>query len=394
MKVRGILTLAMVPVLGLAGLAVARAQQLDPGEYIRRHPMVFFVANGAEGSCGPGCSQWIAADGAFDGNAHLRFHEFLDKLPRTDLPVYFNSGGGISGPAIAIGLTLRARRMTAGVGRTVPFGCADRPQPDDACRRKIQSGEDVKSWMRVRDAICASSCVLALIGAPTRKVAPVARIGVHAHRPLNDDDPKMLAALGIARDPDAVRLAFKLYAAQMGADYRFVDVAENTPAHAIHWMTPEEVTRFNIATAGPFETQWLTYAKPNIGYFVMKSLTRPDASSIGAFETVTLELGCSFEGGAASLALRRVLDAAEAKDETNVQVAAGGSAIFDDERKGQPGLDVRSKRLLPGDILKAVTASEIIMTESSEAGMRRTRFSTEGLRAAFVLAPQACRPAP
>jgi hypothetical protein len=54
----------------------------------------------------------------------------------------------------------------------------------------MQSGTDIKSWMRVSGAICASGCVLALIGAPTRKVAPVAKIGVHAHRSMYGDNPK------------------------------------------------------------------------------------------------------------------------------------------------------------------------------------------------------------
>ena len=387
--------LTIAPVLGLACLAGARAQQLDPGEYTRRNPMVFFIGNGAEGSCGPGCSQWIAADGAFDSGAHLRFREFLDKLPNTDLPVYFHSGGGIAGTAMALGLMLRERRMRAGVARTVPFGCADTARPaDEACRRRMQSGSNVKSWMRVNGAICASSCVLALIGAPTRKVAPVAKIGVHAHRVLYGENPQVLSALGIAQDdPQTVRLGFKLYAAQMGADYRFVDVAESTPPQAMHWMTREEVTRFNIGTERPFETEWLTYAKPSIGYFVMKSLTRLAQSPEGSFETVTLELGCSFEGGAASLTLRRVLDAAGAKGATTVQVAADGRTIFEDERSVRPGIDVRNQPLRPSDIRKAATADEIVVMESSEAGMRQTRFSIEGLRAAFALAPQACRPA-
>jgi hypothetical protein len=392
MKVRGIVALTLSLAFSLVGLTPSQAQQADPSEYIRRNPMVFFVADGSDGSCGPGCNQWIAADGAFDSGAHLRFREFLDKLQRTDLPVYFNSGGGIAGPSITIGLMLHERRMTAGVARTVPFGCADVPRLDEDCRRrKMLSGENVRSWMRESGAVCASGCVLALIGAPTRKVAPVAKIGVHAHRSLYDGDPKMLSALGIDRDPQAVRLKLKLYAAQMGTDYRFVDVAEDTPASSMHWMTREEVSRFNIATTGPFETEWLTYAKPNIGYFVLKSLSRPVASRSGAFETVTLELGCSFEGAAASLTLRRLLDAAEAKGSTSVQIAAGGSTVFEDERGVPPGPDVRSKPLRLSEIRNLVTANEIVMTESSEAGPRQTRFSTEGLRTALAIAPRACR---
>src|SRR5262249_54841838 len=154
-----------------------------------------------------------------------------------------------------------------------------------------------KSWMRMSDAVCASGCVFALIGAPTRKVAPVAKIGVHAHRAVYGDNSKLLAALGIVQDDQqAVRLGFKLYAPRMGADDRFVDVAESTPSQAVHWMTHEEVTRFNIATERPFETQWLSFTRPNTGHYAIKSRTQPSPSHDGTFDTVTLELSCSLQG--------------------------------------------------------------------------------------------------
>lgn len=66
MKMGATFVLAIAPEIVFAGLGGGRAQQLDPGEYVRHNPMVFFAGNGAEGSCGPGCSQRFAAEGAFD----------------------------------------------------------------------------------------------------------------------------------------------------------------------------------------------------------------------------------------------------------------------------------------------------------------------------------------
>ena len=43
-------------------------------------------------------------------------------LAKRDLPIFFNSDGGLVSQAVQIGLILRENRMTAGVARTVPEG--------------------------------------------------------------------------------------------------------------------------------------------------------------------------------------------------------------------------------------------------------------------------------
>ena len=103
--------------------SAAQAKALDVSAMIRRQPMIYFVAKGAPDACGPGCSEWIAAEGAVDPEAGQRLRDFLSALPRRDLPIFFNSAGGIVGPAIALGSILREHRMTVGVGRTLPEGC-------------------------------------------------------------------------------------------------------------------------------------------------------------------------------------------------------------------------------------------------------------------------------
>src|SRR5262245_11745715 len=101
----------------------ARAQPKDLDALLRRDAMIFFVAKGEPGACGPGCSEWIAAEGRFDVGAAQRFREFLDALPRRDLPIFFNSPGGRGGQAVTLSRILRDQRMTAGVGRTLPESC-------------------------------------------------------------------------------------------------------------------------------------------------------------------------------------------------------------------------------------------------------------------------------
>src|SRR5262249_36554242 len=106
---------------------------------VRSEPMIFVVATGEPNACGRGCTEWIAAEGRFDEGAAQRFREFLAVLAKRDLPIFFNSDGGLVREAVQIGLILRENRMTAGVARTVAEGCHLSFPLDDACRRLMQS---------------------------------------------------------------------------------------------------------------------------------------------------------------------------------------------------------------------------------------------------------------
>ena len=86
-------------------------------------PLQFFMAKGAADSCGPGCQQWIVAEGRFALGSAARFKSFLDQLSGRKFPVIFQSSGGIQSEALAIGSLLRLHGLTASVGRTVADDC-------------------------------------------------------------------------------------------------------------------------------------------------------------------------------------------------------------------------------------------------------------------------------
>jgi hypothetical protein len=67
---------------GLASAAVpsAAAPQASDTSLIRSQPMFFSVAKGEPNACGPGCSEWIAAEGAIDSDAPKRLRTFLTSL--------------------------------------------------------------------------------------------------------------------------------------------------------------------------------------------------------------------------------------------------------------------------------------------------------------------------
>jgi hypothetical protein len=60
-------------------------------------PVVFYVAKGEPNACGPGCREWIAAEGTFDRDAPQRLRALLNRLGQRKLPIYFHSPGGSIG---------------------------------------------------------------------------------------------------------------------------------------------------------------------------------------------------------------------------------------------------------------------------------------------------------
>ena len=73
MKIAGQSLFAAVFLLA-ACLPAAAAQAKSPGKRLAgipvKNPMVFYLAQGEPNSCGPGCDQWIAAEGAIARGSH------------------------------------------------------------------------------------------------------------------------------------------------------------------------------------------------------------------------------------------------------------------------------------------------------------------------------------
>ena len=55
--------------------------------------MIFYVAHGADGACGKGCSEWIAAEGTVQWDTHKRLIAILDRQAGRKLPVIIHAWG-------------------------------------------------------------------------------------------------------------------------------------------------------------------------------------------------------------------------------------------------------------------------------------------------------------
>src|SRR5579864_426901 len=72
--------------------------------------MIFYVAHSAADACGPGCSDWIAAEGTVQWDTHKRLIAILDRQAGRKLPVVIHSWGPANlNVAYSLGRILRSR---------------------------------------------------------------------------------------------------------------------------------------------------------------------------------------------------------------------------------------------------------------------------------------------
>ena len=387
------LPLSCVAVLAcsMAGAAAAgQAQAPDVYASIQRQPMIFFVAKGAPDACGSGCSEWIAAEGAIDPDAAQRFQDFLAALPGRELPIFFNSTGGIAGQAAALGRIMREHRMTAGVGRSLPEGC--RHAAADACRRVMQGKREHKARLVTDGARCLSSCVYALLGASTRRVARDAQLGIHAVRIVTIPGR---ASTGPPPKADQIHLLLKRYMVEMGVDPGLIDAARRVSADRVRYMSRDEIARFGIETRGFFETQWMSYEDGSKRIFVLKSVTQAKGADDQEYRTSNIRLGCVGAGLGIWFAYRRELPSNEIGVATVIRVAAGDrELVLGPGTKGAS--DLRSAITDREFLQHAVAVPNIVIVEtfvpldSGSGWSREVKLSTKGLPQALQDLQRVC----
>jgi ATP-dependent protease ClpP protease subunit len=92
------------------------------------------------------------------------------------------------------------------------------------------------------DAQCSSACVFVLMGAPKRRIAPGARIGIH--RPSLDGDPTDATV-------DALIPQLIDYADEMGVPRRLVDDMMSIPSKTMHYLSARELADYGLTRSPP-----------------------------------------------------------------------------------------------------------------------------------------------
>src|SRR5215475_1568434 len=357
--------------------AVSMAANDDPKELehllakVRNEPMIFVAATGEPNACGRGCTEWIAGEGRFDEGAAQRFREFLAVLAQRDLPIFFNSDGGLLREAVQVGLILRENRMTAGVARTVPEGCHLGFPLDDACRRLIQSKREHKARLYFGGARCASACVYAVIGASTRHLDPGATLRIHS---------------GVGGEIDKTENSLRRYVVGMGVDPALVDAAAKIPSRTFRGLSRGEMERFGIETRGVHETPWFAYHGPAEEFLLLKSVTYPTGDTGDQYRTRTVGLACSPFHPSIRFMYHQEFIANENRTPPMIRAKIGDSLIDLTTLNPQKDLIEKSFDLEPRQLQSAIETGSFEITEMFDQSMVKkpsliVRFSTLGLAA-------------
>jgi hypothetical protein len=388
MTARGLLLIAAA--LGVATATPAGAQRApaaaDPPSTTRTTtpepksnglppPIVFFVARGDADACGPGCREWIAAEGTIDSNADDRLRAFLKKLGGRKLPIYFHSPGGSVPAGLAIGRLMRDHRLTAGVGWTVPAGCDPKQQREAACDKLKRSGRELVATLDTGHAMCNSSCVYAIVGAAVREIGAGIQLGVHSssisftHSHVDEDGHVRREQTHVA--PTVERRALEsgyekigAYLKEMGISAGLLAAAREVENSKLRFLTREQIVAFGIDRRDAVQGMW---------WFVDHSSSGPSAVKVieeyrgGTYRKDVLRLTCR-----TSSVLRfqygRDAGAAAAGPPERLRVTArGGTFVLGSPVKTSPSgsrgpLDVRSV-----DLPVSVLADAAFTIESADA---------------------------
>ncbi len=298
---RGIVSLVLSTCLAAAAMPLAvRAQPALPAK--APDPMVFYIAKGGPDACGPGCQEWIAADGDIDPNAGVRFWELLRRIGNARKPpVYFHSRGGSVLAGLEIGRLLRGRGLTSGVGLTVPAECDRRSPADAACEQLKRSGRELAAELNTLAGGCASACVYTVLGGTVRDIRAGARLGVHDTSPAATvkrfdesghlvDEPQVLSAEAVGRNHDAYQNLLGRYLEIMGISPDLLAAAQAVGPDKLHFLTRAEIVAFGIDRRERVESTWSLTDRP-AGLDAVK-VVEARAGESGAFHAAMLTLTC------------------------------------------------------------------------------------------------------
>jgi hypothetical protein len=235
--------------LAAAGFAQAQTPQRPAvgGIGSPQDAMIFYVARGPAGACGPGCSEWIAAEGTVQWDTHKRLFAILDRQSGRKLPVIIHSWGESNlNVAISLGRILRDRGLDTTVGPTEVEACNGKPEAE--CFALKRPGGPLDAKLKLAGAPCDLACVLILAGGVHRSLPPDTKVilsGMSIHNRLapNVSDER--------REGLTARFGelFRIYARDMGFDPELFDIVDrNSDSRRQTEMPPSEWIRLRIVT--------------------------------------------------------------------------------------------------------------------------------------------------
>jgi hypothetical protein len=242
----------------LGGLVSLEALSLASAQTVARPPvggigelpdaMIFYVAHGAD-ACGPGCSDWIAAEGTVEWDTLKRLIAILDRQAPRKLPVVIHDWGGDLKVSTSLGRILRGRGIDTTEGTTEIEACDGKSEAD--CFTLKRQGGPFDARMNLSEPRCDLPCVLILAGGVHRSLPPGTRMRLKPGFIRSRLAPSMSDE---AREGLAARHGelFRLYLREMGVEPELLDIVDrNWESGQATELPPSEWARLRIVTDPP-----------------------------------------------------------------------------------------------------------------------------------------------
>jgi hypothetical protein len=322
-------------------------------------PIEFYLAKGEANACGPGCSEWISADGRFTAGAAQRLRHLLAKLGRAHPPVFFHSPGGLVTEGLEIGRIIREQKLTTSVGHTVPVACVGDQAAQKTCDAQKQSGQAIEAALDPLTSMCNSACVYAFAGGAVRLVPPGVQLAIHdvGLDPSAAPQSKAVAAQGKRVAHEHI----EEYLHDMGIDEGLYRAAAAIPFESKKFLERDEVVRFGIDKREFGESPWRMVDKPSI-LLAKRFFWRSDNDQ-QRYVDGFVSLNCGMLGDIRLSFGRRhgaALTAANALP-GSASITASGRRIDLLVQISSPGYDLRTSSL---------TAAEVALLSGAEATLQ------------------------
>lgn len=207
--------------------------------------MIFYVAHGAPDACGPGCSDWIAAEGTVQWDTHKRLFNILDRHGGRKFPVIIHVWGKSNlDVAASLGRILRERGIDTTVGTTDVEAC--KGKSDAECFALKRPGGPLEARVTPPDTPCDLTCVMMLAGGVHRRLPAGTRMVLGGVVLRNRLAPNVSQEARQAL-PGRYGEMFRKYLREMGVETELLDIVDRaTSAKRGVEMPPSEWTRLHI----------------------------------------------------------------------------------------------------------------------------------------------------
>jgi hypothetical protein len=236
--------------LGLAAsAATAQAPLRPPVGGIGSPPdaMIFYIAHGAPDACGPGCADWIAAEGIVQWDTHKRLFNVFERHPGQKLPVIIHVWGESNlNVATSLGRILRDRGVDTTIGATEVEACQGKVEAE--CFALKRSGGPLAARLKPQAEPCDLTCVIMLAGGVRRSLPAGTKVIVSGMILRNRLAPNVSQE---ARDtlPERYSEQFRKYLRDMGVETELLDIADRqTEARRAVEVPASEWARLHIVT--------------------------------------------------------------------------------------------------------------------------------------------------